>query len=112
MRPRPKKQDDRIIGWHPVLEALEEGLELARVLIQRDNRDDRNRQLMSTLRARRIPVQRVPRERLDRITKKNHQGIIAFASPIAFTPLEELVQQGFESPSNSSNKQILQKTYS
>ncbi len=97
MRPRPKKQDDRIIGWHPVLEALEEGLELARVLIQRDNRDDRNRQLMSTLRARRIPVQRVPRERLDRITKKNHQGIIAFASPIAFTPLEELVQQGFES---------------
>ena len=34
MRPRSKKQDDRIIGWHPVLEALEEGLELARVLIQ------------------------------------------------------------------------------
>ena len=97
MRPRSKKQDDRIIGWHPVLEALEEGLELARVLIQRDNRDDRNRRLISTLRARRIPVQRVPRERLDRITKKNHQGIIAFTSPIAFTPLEELVQQGFES---------------
>ena len=97
MRPRPKKQDDRIIGWHPVLEALEEGMELARVLIQRDSRDDRTRQLLSTLRARRIPVQRVPRERLDRITKKNHQGIIAFSSPIAFTPLEELVQQGFES---------------
>ena len=97
MRPRPKKQDDRIIGWHPVLEALEEGLELARVLIQRDNRDDRTRQLLSTLRARRIPVQRVPRERLDRITKKNHQGIIAFSSPITFTPIEELVQQGFES---------------
>ena len=97
MRPRPKKQDDRIIGWHPVLEALEEGLELARVLIQRDNRDDRTRQLLSMLRARRIPVQRVPRERLDRITKKNHQGIIAFSSPIAFTPIEELVQQGFES---------------
>ena len=83
MRPRPKKQDDRIIGWHPVLEALEEGMELARVLIQRDSRDDRTRKLLSTLRARRIPVQRVPRERLDRITKKNHQGIVAFSSPIA-----------------------------
>ena len=96
-RPRSKKQDDRIIGWHPIQEALEEGLELARVLIQRDSRDERTRQLLSRLRARQIPVQRVPRERLDRITKKNHQGIIAFASPIAFTPLEELVQQGFES---------------
>lgn len=97
MKPRGKKHDDRIIGWHPVIEALEAGMELARVLIQRDSKDDRTRQLLSTLRAQRIPVQRVPRERLDRITKKNHQGIVAFSSPIAFTPLEELVQQGFES---------------
>ena len=96
MRPRPKKQDDRIIGWHPVQEALDEGLELARVLIQRDSKDDRTRRLLSMLRARHIPIQRVPRERLDRITKKNHQGIVAFSSPIAFAPLEELVQSGFE----------------
>ena len=97
MRTRHKKQDDRIIGWHPVLEALEEGLDMARVLIQRDSKDDRTRRLLSMLRARRIPIQRVPKDRLDRITKKNHQGIVAFASPITFTPLEELVQQGFES---------------
>lgn len=97
MNPRPKKNDDRIIGWHPVLEALEAGHELARVLIQRDSKDDRTRRLLSMLRARNIPTQRVPKDRLDRITKKNHQGIIAFASPIAFIPLEELVQQGYES---------------
>lgn len=97
MNRRPKGPDDRIIGWHPVLEALEAGKELARVLLQRDAKDDRTRMLVKTLRERRIPIQRVPRERLDRITKKNHQGIVAFSSPIAFTPLEELVQQGFES---------------
>lgn len=96
MRPRPKKQDDRIIGWHPIKEALEEGVEMARVLIQRDSKDEKTKQLLSVLRARQIPVQRVPRERLDRITKKNHQGIIAFSSPIAFTPLDELITSGFE----------------
>jgi 23S rRNA (guanosine2251-2'-O)-methyltransferase len=96
MRPRPKKQDDRIIGWHPIKEALEEGVEMARVLIQRDSKDEKTKQLLSVLRSRQIPVQRVPRERLDRITKKNHQGIIAFSSPIAFTPLDELITSGFE----------------
>lgn len=97
MNRRPKRTDDRIIGWHPILEALDAGNELARVLLQRDAKDDRTRMLVKKLRDRRIPIQRVPRERLDRITKKNHQGIIAFSSPIAFIDLEELVQQGFES---------------
>ncbi len=55
MRPRPKKQDDRIIGWHPIKEALEEGVEMARVLIQRDSKDEKTKQLLSVLRARQIP---------------------------------------------------------
>lgn len=97
MNRKPKNQDDRIIGWHPVQEALDAGKELARVLLQRDAKDERTRILVKTLRERHIPIQRVPRERLDRITKKNHQGIVAFASPIAFIALEEMVQQGFES---------------
>lgn len=97
MNRRPKRADDRIIGWHPVLEALEAGKDMARVLLQRDAKDDRTKMLVRTLRERGIPIQRVPRERLDRITKKNHQGIIAFTSPVAFIALEELVQRGFES---------------
>jgi 23S rRNA (guanosine2251-2'-O)-methyltransferase len=97
MNRKPRHADDRIIGWHPIIEALDAGKELARVLLQRDAKDDRTRELMKTLRERRIPIQRVPREKLDRITKKNHQGIIAFSSPITFMALEEMVQQGFES---------------
>ena len=97
MNRRSRQDDDRIIGWHPVQEALDAGKELARVLLQRDAKDERTKLLVKILRDRRIPIQRVPRERLDRITKKNHQGILAFASPISFMDLEELVQQGFES---------------
>ncbi len=85
-----------IIGWHPVLEALDAGKELQRVLIQRDEKSERTGALLQQLRELDIPVQRVPREKLDRITQKNHQGLVAFLSPIVFQPLEELISRAYE----------------
>ena len=81
-----RKDNDLIIGWHPVQEALDAGKELTRVLVLRRGRDsdgDENRssELLKQLHALEIPVQKVPREKLDRMTGRNHQGIIAFASP-------------------------------
>ena len=76
MRTRHKKQDDRIIELAPGMS--QEGWTWRRCSSS-DSKDDRTRRLLSMLRARRIPVQRVPKDRLDRITKKNHQGIVAFA---------------------------------
>jgi 23S rRNA (guanosine2251-2'-O)-methyltransferase len=43
-----------------------------------------------------VPAQAVPKERLDRVTRKNHQGVIAFTSPIEFQPLDEVVLGAFE----------------
>ncbi len=94
-RPAPEK-GTYVIGMHPVLEALEAGKEFQRVLIQRDEKGERTGELLQALRQHHIPVQRVPREKLDRITRKNHQGVIAFLSPIAFQPLEELIARAYE----------------
>lgn len=94
-RKRPPS-DSFVMGWHPVLEALEAGKEFQRVLIQRDEKGERTAALLQNLHALNIPVQRVPKEKLIRITAKNHQGIIAFLSPIAFQPLEELIARTFE----------------
>ena len=95
-RPAPAK-GTYVIGMHPVMEALEAGKEFQRVLIQRDEKGERTGELLQALRTHGIPVQRVPREKLDRITRKNHQGVIAFLSPIAFQPLEELIARAYES---------------
>ena len=43
-----------------------------------------------------IPVQRVPVERIDRITRKNHQGVVAFVSPITYQLTEDIVPFLFE----------------
>lgn len=95
-RKRPSG-DTFVMGWHPVLEALETGKEFQRVMIQRDEKGERTAALMQKLHALNIPVQRVPKEKLLRITAKNHQGIIAFLSPITYQPLEEVIARTFES---------------
>lgn len=95
-RKRPSS-DTFVMGWHPVLEALETGKEFQRVMIQRDEKGERTAALMQKLHALNIPVQRVPKEKLLRITAKNHQGIIAFLSPITYQPLEEVIARTFES---------------
>lgn len=84
------------MGWHPVIEALEAGKEFQKVLIQRDEKGDRTSALLARMRALNIPVQRVPKEKLNRITVKNHQGIVAFLSPILYQPLDELIARAYE----------------
>ena len=84
------------MGWHPVMEALDAGKEFQKVLIQRDEKGERTTALVTQLRGLNIPVQRVPKEKLNRITVKNHQGIVAFLSPISYQPLEELIARAYE----------------
>lgn len=94
--PKRPPKSSYVMGWHPVQEALESGKEFQKVLIQRDEKGERTSALLSQLKRQNIPVQRVPKEKLNRITVKNHQGIVAFLSPIVYHPLDELVAQTYE----------------
>jgi 23S rRNA (guanosine2251-2'-O)-methyltransferase len=89
-------KDAMIYGLHPILEALEAGREIDRVLIQKGISPDTQRELNAKLKPLDIPYQMVPKEKMDRITRKNHQGLIAFISPVPYQPLEETVAQIFE----------------
>ena len=94
-----KKQKDQIIyGIHAVTEALDAGRELEKVLI-RGSRGTSG--LLSELRSRliagKVPFQHVPAEKLNAITMKNHQGVIAYLSEIAYGEIEFILPQLFES---------------
>ena len=43
-----------------------------------------------------IPVQRVPIEKINRITRKNHQGVIAFLSAVTYYKLDDVVPVFYE----------------
>ena len=59
-----------------------------------------SKELFNALRGRQIPVQRVPVEKLNRLTRKNHQGVVAFISPVAYHSVESIVPTLFEEGKN------------
>lgn len=89
-----------VFGARPVLEALESGQEINKILVLRGAQGE-NAQLISTLaRKRNIPLQKVPMEKLNKVTRKNHQGIIALLSPIQYDDLEVVVPSLYENGIN------------
>ncbi len=89
-----------IFGIHPILEAVEAGKTVNKVLMKRGLRGEQADMLAVVLRQHNISVQQVPQEKLQRITRKNHQGVIAFLSPIEYHRLDMLLPQVYERGEN------------
>lgn len=85
-----------IFGMHPLLEALEAGREIDKILLKRGLRSEEVSRITALARERTIPLQIVPEERLTRLTRKQHQGVVAFISEIEYTPLETLIPMLYE----------------
>jgi 23S rRNA (guanosine2251-2'-O)-methyltransferase len=89
-----------IFGLHPVMEAIDAGREISRVLLRKGLDGDMYRELLLLMRNFGIPSQTVPVEKLNRVTRKNHQGVIAFVSPVEYTRIENLIPSLFENGVN------------
>lgn len=90
------KNNDFVFGIRAVMEAVKANKEIDKVLIKRGLTGDLSKELLSLLKLYNIPYIYTPEEKLQRITRKNHQGVIAYISPIGFYELDELVSQTFE----------------
>src|SRR5690554_3499436 len=90
------KEKEMIFGIRAVIEAIEAGKDIDKVLVKRELSGDLFMELQQLLRTREIPMQRVPLERIDRITRKNHQGVIAFTSAVAYQKLEQIIPMLYE----------------
>ncbi len=89
--------DNYIFGIRPLLESLDSGQNPEKVLIQQGLAGDTFQQLFAKIRAMKIPFQYVPSARLNKITNKNHQGVIAIMPVIGYQSLEALLPGIFES---------------
>lgn len=87
---------DFIFGIRAVIEAIEAGKDIDRVLVKKDLQSELARELFGALRGTQIPVQRVPVEKLNRITVKNHQGVVAYMAAVTYQHIEDLVPTLFE----------------
>ncbi len=82
-----------IFGMHPVLEAVKAGKRFDRVLLKKGLEGPQFRELMTALQDNGISFQFVPGERLDRVVRGAHQGVVAYIANIEYVELEDLVSR-------------------
>ncbi len=87
------REKELVFGIQSVAEAIRAGQEIDKIMIYREQNFNEIQQLAAE---REIPVQRVPMEKLNQITRKNHQGVIAFMSAIRYVSLHNILATIFE----------------
>lgn len=93
-------KQDFIYGVHPILEAIQSGKTIDKLIIKKGMRNPIVDPILRHCRKMNIPVQDVPIEKLNKITGKAHQGIIAFLSLVDYTDADTIVPFLFENGEN------------
>ena len=90
------KAMNTIHGIHPVMEAIESGKDIEKIYFQRGLQGQLMKELESLSRRKKLTMTYVPIEKLNKLAKGNHQGVVAMMSPIKFYELEDLIEEIIE----------------
>lgn len=85
-----------IYGKHPVYEALASGKRMEKILISQDAKHTDTAEIRKLAKEQEVPVQLVPVQKLNSITRKVHQGVIGFLSLIQYYELEDVLMKAYE----------------
>jgi 23S rRNA (guanosine2251-2'-O)-methyltransferase len=91
-----QKETDCIFGLHPIIEAIKAGKQIDRLLIRQGLQGSLYQELMSEVRTHGISYQIVPVERIELVTRKNHQGVLAWLALIEFQNIFNILPSVFE----------------
>ena len=91
------EKDEFIFGTRAIIEAINNGKNIEKVLIKKGLSNELFHQLIKLIKENSIAFQYVPIEKINRITRKNHQGVVAIISPIEYSNIETLLPGIFES---------------
>lgn len=93
---RNEHDENLIFGTRAVIEAVNAGKEIDKIIIQKGLSNQLYSELRKAIKDLDIPIQIVPPEKINRITGKNHQGVLAFLAQITYYETEDLLGQVFE----------------
>ena len=88
--------EDLTFGIRSVIEAIKQGKTINKILLQKGLTGELIKELLVLVHKENIVVQKVPVQKLNHLVKKNHQGVIAMISPVAYHQIDWLVQQVYE----------------
>ena len=89
----PMQKDNKIFGLYPVLEAIKNDVVIDKLYVQKDIQNSKIQSIIPSLEKNGTTINEVPVEKLNRLTRGNHQGLVAIVSPIIFPSLEETVEK-------------------
>ncbi|MCM1297700.1 MAG: 23S rRNA (guanosine(2251)-2'-O)-methyltransferase RlmB [Muribaculaceae bacterium] len=90
------ERNEYIFGIRAVIEAIEAGKDIDRVFIKKDLSGELASELMELIKSHKIVSRRVPVERINKFTRKNHQGVVALLSAVTYHDLDNLVPMLYE----------------
>ncbi|MFH1000023.1 MAG: 23S rRNA (guanosine(2251)-2'-O)-methyltransferase RlmB [Bacteroidota bacterium] len=85
-----------IFGIRTLIEAIQDGKEIDKVFIQKGLRGELYMELYDLIKSNTVPYALVPVEKLNRLTRKNHQGVAAFISAINYHRIDQLIPSLYE----------------
>ncbi len=94
------EKSDYIFGLRAIIEAIEAGKDIDKILVKTDINGDLARELLSKAKEYGVLVRRVPQEKLNRITMKNHQGAIAILAAVPYHKLDNMIPMLYEEGRN------------
>ena len=95
-----RQEKNYIFGIRAIIEAVEAGKTIDKLFIQKGLHNDLFAELWKLVREKRINYKHVPLEKINRLTRKNHQGVFAFISPIDFHNIEDVIPKLYEEGKN------------
>jgi 23S rRNA (guanosine2251-2'-O)-methyltransferase len=90
------EKNEMVCGVHPVIEALRSGRDVDRLLIRRDAGGEGIREIKQLARERDLHWQPVPLEKLDRLTRTEHQGVIALLTQVQEQDIGSIIASVYE----------------
>ncbi|MDA3928295.1 MAG: 23S rRNA (guanosine(2251)-2'-O)-methyltransferase RlmB [Prolixibacteraceae bacterium] len=88
--------NDFIFGIRAIIEAIRSGKIIDKLLIKKGLQGELFQELTELMIENNLNYQTVPEQKLNRITRKNHQGVIGFISPVPFYDFDEIITQTYE----------------
>ncbi len=91
------KKETLLFGIYPVIEALKAKQTIDKAYVQKGLQSPKIDAIVADLEALNTTISYVPLEKMEKLCRSNHQGIILISSPIEFVALETMVEAVLES---------------
>lgn len=87
------EKTEMIFGTRAVMEAIKAGREIEKIYVQSGLTNDLIKELINTAKEHQAPYSFIPQAKLNRLSNKNHQGVICVLSAVQYASLENIIDK-------------------